>query len=448
MPGNKITARCGTANKDGVYASGSALNEETSDRTYSGKSVGTLLKGEYDEANDELCIEGKVVMKCGDGADAPTFEEKTHFCAVGDIIAPHCTDRVKYNTSQRFCSFIANVDYAPTGSACKLDPEDISCKQYISTALEFCGNGTGTDYRYNATRWNWEYCVAKDNPSGGTTNPVAYSRIRCGTNEIPDRSSGAAELCIAIEHATKVPGGNNSRCDEGYIYQAYETAGSSSLNCVADDDPPYYTCSGSFLTNYATGTPNVLVSGAGATSKIVVLPISQNGGYCVSAPACSGTASNTAGACITRSACLNSVTNVSTTNSGFYWDPRANSCIADDGLCSAQYFATAERVCSDEPQPCNVANPSVCSNKTACATAKGFWDMYVDRNRCVKTALGTVDAIDGTKINGGCNSRLANSSTWLCLARGETCPASLPVTSNGVCCPTATAWNLATKVCE
>jgi len=191
-----VKERCGSPDAEGVYGTGK-FGVANIDRTYqnsTNQDQGKEIRGEYNTADGERCENGKVVKLCG----TELYEERTHFCAVGDVVAPHCTDRRQYDPSSQYCSFMANTwntdgwngwgsgtgypsipqgtnnannpydkarnieEYVKNGfwnfgsntddatgspaynkycdqTQSTYDPTHTSCLEYASTAIEFCG---------------------------------------------------------------------------------------------------------------------------------------------------------------------------------------------------------------------------------------------------------------------------------------------------------------------
>jgi len=156
-----------------------------------------------------------VVKHCG----TQSYNEKTHFCAWGDVIAPHCDDHVIYDPNVKFCSYVGNSQY----NIPYYNTPDRSWDSplFASTALTFCNVG-GTIARYNVSGWNWEYCTE---PTVGS-----FSVIRCGELQEPaDRSLIDAahppvdiserSRCVCIANAEPLGVGQNGcKCKDGYKY--------------------------------------------------------------------------------------------------------------------------------------------------------------------------------------------------------------------------------------
>jgi len=284
-----ITQRCGTlvggvnngqyntgknlsafTSTDGVYPGDGGFNLYATGSTYYFKNpvvIGNYYLGEYSTAqNNEFCENGQVVRHCGD----QSYSERTHFCAAGDIVAPHCGDRVPYDPTKKFCSFAANsqynipFDYTDWGSAndnltysvygrylqvCNdpnypyFDPNRSYCKQFLSTALEFCP-GTNGITKYNANGWQWEYC----------TEPIkgSFSVLRCPPLQEPiDKSLAIAvtagdgtvnvderSRCGCIENSQLAGGGvNGCVCKTGFQYYEENATGLNKSGSLGAEIP-------------------------------------------------------------------------------------------------------------------------------------------------------------------------------------------------------------------
>jgi len=278
MDGTKNTPRCGFLSARGQYqtkdgkASGTILSGDTNkvtgavkyygtgsfeyydSRPVNGASshpdVGILYYGEYSEADGQLCVEEntRVVRVCGFEADGVTrklYDENSQFCAFGNIVANHCTDRVIYDPTKKFCSFVGNSKYnidhydgLPVGQTSgwynKLLDQNTECTnsdgskkaaclEYASTALTFCGSDSTVKGRYNSgsdpkvdiNKWFWEYCTE---PTVGT-----FSVIRCAINQEPIDTSlidatrppidiAERSRCTCIAGAKNILGGSSNGC--------------------------------------------------------------------------------------------------------------------------------------------------------------------------------------------------------------------------------------------
>jgi len=277
-----VKDRCGTPNSSGIYTVGKYNVSNNIDRTWENtgsRSAGLPIKGEYSTANGEICVDGKVVKLCG----TKQYEEQTHFCAVGDVIAPHCTDRQIYDPSTQYCSFMGNsyntavkdpyypgypsgttqtisgntplskerniqqrtadgfYNYYGTSDECKPNTSDLTgtgCMQYASTAIEFCGAPTGTPAVYgvankpNEGAWRWEYCRDMDlnatTSDGLTATPhTAASKgsiIRCAELQVPPTGTGNTCQCIvnAIPISTTT---NGCKCVAGWKFDGSTVTG-------------------------------------------------------------------------------------------------------------------------------------------------------------------------------------------------------------------------------
>jgi len=115
--------------------------------------------------------------KCG----GVVYDERTHFCAVGNQIVPHCDDRQIYNPATSFCSYKWN------GTT------------FTSTPLPYCGNE-----KYNDGSYKWEYCFS---------NEV----VRCAQLQIPYSSDWGSVFCKCIENASNISATTNGcQCNAGY----------------------------------------------------------------------------------------------------------------------------------------------------------------------------------------------------------------------------------------
>jgi len=260
-----VTAdRCGTVGPDGRIKTG--RNTISGDRTYApgqpyALSSSVLIGGEYNTADDERCVDGKVVKVCG----TSLYEESTHFCAVGDVVAPHCTDRRIYDPSKQYCSFMGNT-YQSSGltwanggtgrniepwsdngfynyqgkNASVCDPNNgafiegyTGCLQYASTAVEYCGFVGGTVAGVvqqpttantpNMGSWRWEYCrdlnpqTASSTQTLQHTAPLNGSIIRCAELQIPPLTTSST--CICIDNARPISETRNGcMCDTGFEF--------------------------------------------------------------------------------------------------------------------------------------------------------------------------------------------------------------------------------------
>jgi len=359
-----VVQRCGTP-VSGIYNTGSATGD------YIFGSTRDIMGG-YSSANAEQCLDGKVVKRCG----SETYEEKTHFCAAGDVVAPHCDDRVIYNPAQRFCSYRANPGYAPTASVCDqasqdYDADNIACKEFSSTALVFCGVGSGlatsAAARYNDTEWKWEYCVPKNNPDVGSITPVLFSVFRCAQNQIPDNNTSGG---VDVEKCTCVLGGNvtdltssgrnGCQCNTGYVYQAYKSPGNPTAT-------PWTA------TGYgANGLPYNYTIGQTGT----VPTLSFSGGQCAALPTCNQDPTY----CTTIAACK---------AANGIWDSNrgtTGACIKLASDCTLK-FGAYNQECKTARGTCDVGGDlDACLDYPSCRDAGGFWDMYVISNQCVESA--------------------------------------------------------------
>jgi len=247
-----VKDRCGVASSKGIYNDGKS--EITNiDRTYensSSKTDGSLIMGEYSTADGELCVDKKVVKLCG----TETYSQKTHFCAVGDVVAPHCTDRRIYDPRTQYCSFMGNSYFTtaptatsygtakpgaltgstnaslqssfprniqeiagngffnyldpdidpdetcPSSTGTGKDPSSTKCLKYASTAIEYCGYTPGVSVgeptaanKPNEGAWRWEYCRDMDATASGTHSANKNGAIiRCAELQIPPTSRPGA----------------------------------------------------------------------------------------------------------------------------------------------------------------------------------------------------------------------------------------------------------------
>jgi hypothetical protein len=230
---NTIATRCGTPNSSGVYPVGK--NDISQDVTY----TGSYIYGEYNTANDELCEAGKVVKVCG----TARYEEKTHFCGVGDVVTVHCTDRQIYDPSTQYCAYMGNssgniterpafgfYNYAPAAAEClstsgtAYDPTNTKCLKYASTASSYCGGvpttGPGINNKPNEGSWKWEYCRGDEEPG---------SIIRCGELQKPP-TSGNSTTCECISDAFPISTtANGCRCAVNYEFRSVSNLASGSF---------------------------------------------------------------------------------------------------------------------------------------------------------------------------------------------------------------------------
>jgi len=359
-------------------------------------------------------VDGKVVKRCGDTSDSPNYEETTDFCAAGDIITPHCDNREIYNPKQRFCSYVANKTYAPTSSVCDptsadYDAASLTCKQFISVPLAFCGTGTAAENKYNAASWKWEYCVPKKNPTGGTTNPVTYSVFRCGSLQIPDLSIAGSEVCKCLgftgttnsqNHISPIT--NGCQCSTDYEYKAYDTKSyGASPNIVydfkhvlgdgllyttgnddddlalvpdSDDDHPW-------IYAQATGVSNNVFLGSSATDvKVLYVPY---GGQCIASPTCTGGAGHSQDVtrCKDRNTCVGA--NSAGGDKG-YWDALVNKCVASEADCTTGEASNNECTTTASNACTSIAK---CTVAAQCVRLGGTWDQYaLPSPKCVTTA--------------------------------------------------------------
>jgi len=450
-----VTARCGTSNDNGVFPVGTA---ESGD-----KYNGLEIKGEYRASKNELCQDGKVVLRCGN----EVYEEKTHFCATGNAVTPHCDDRIQYNPTQRFCSYRANPAYNPTSTACKDDPEDITCKEYASTAMVFCGGTAATpavENRYNVGSWLWEYCVPKKNPSSSAAaDRVLFSVLRCSALQVPD-GVAAAETCKCIPNADRIPGGNACQCSQNlvakqfkaFILQSNTTAsqgfallsgytlpGVASAGVTGIAQPqitlpaitvgnttvsfasglPYnYTVGSGLELNYgadkgflsnsgATAAAGAASYGVGIFSSTTINGVANQfydiipayiGGSCLAtAPSCGGVGG---GGVNSSDNDLSKCTSANCYSvGGGVWDTPTSSCVADADACTNGFGVDAStHVCRDSQGKCE-ANGALdqCATYSTCKTAGGFWDIYLLRNRCRNTRSECISGgAAGVKENG------------------------------------------------
>jgi len=301
-----IKDRCGTPTSSGVYNVGK-YQITNWDRTYDNsgsRSAGAWYKGEYSTANGEVCVDGKVVKLCG----GKQYEEQTHFCAVGDVIAPHCTDRQIYDPSTQYCSFMGNSwqlnlrdpeypgypagvsgttnqkdrniqakpadgfynygagGYSDDGS-CKLlaaDETGTGCMQYASTAIEFCGTPAtaagsapvyGVANKPNEGSWRWEYCRDMDLTSAGTPltehSPATKgSIIRCAELQVPPTGTGNTCQCIlnAIPISTTT---NGCKCVAGWKFDGSTVTGRFNNNGKPVTSDDIATITSSAVTSYS-----------------------------------------------------------------------------------------------------------------------------------------------------------------------------------------------------
>jgi len=259
-----VADRCGNANIiTGIYSTGK--NDISGDIVYyNSPSVGGIptINGEYNTANGERCENGKVVKLCG----TELYEEKTHFCAVGDVVAPHCTDRQIYDPTTQYCSFMGNsynggigkiterpadgfFHYDADALECNAltgglsyDPSSTKCLKYASTAIEFCGRlpvgTTGVvglptaQNKPNDGAWKWEYCRnLTGSPTGAndaTLTSESGSIIRCGELMVPPTglTAAAGTTCICIKNAVPISTTTNGcRCANGFKYNFEGTNG-------------------------------------------------------------------------------------------------------------------------------------------------------------------------------------------------------------------------------
>jgi len=119
-----------------------------------------------------------------------TYDERTHFCSTGDVIATWCDDHTLYNSFEKFCSYVGN------GTT------------FTSTPLPFCVDYNNKN-KYNDGMWKWEYCVSLGTTQQGTT---VHTVLRCSGQQMPDPNSSLT--CKCIENASPATAG--CQCNAGY----------------------------------------------------------------------------------------------------------------------------------------------------------------------------------------------------------------------------------------
>jgi len=238
----------------GFYAQGDANNMPVATNEITINVGGVLYKGEYNSDDEEYCLDGKVVKICGKNADGSNqyYDESWQFCAFGNKVAPHCSDRVIYDPEKKFCSFVGNSqinipEYIGTGGwldptyDCISDPTNAKCYSTRSTALTYCGTGTGANNRYNDGSWRWEYCTE---PTVGS-----FSILRCAEKQEPidrsliDASHPPVDInersrCQCIAGAKPFAMGQNGcECAPGFsVYDADSATGLTKTNIAGTTD--------------------------------------------------------------------------------------------------------------------------------------------------------------------------------------------------------------------
>jgi len=427
MNNTTVTNRCGTPSSGGLYDTGADGDDMIGD---------DYIKGVYNTSNSELCLNGKVVKKCGTGpaTDDNVYEEKTHFCAVGDVIAPHCDDRNIYNPTQRFCSYVGNKSYSPNSDDCKKDANDNSCKKYISTALPFCGSSA----KYNADQWIWEYCVGKTTGTTGSgQNVISYSVLRCADSQVPDFNTGVGgiffETCRCIQGATAYTNNRNGcycpntaggykqetkAFDPNYVAGQSYTSLSDQLQTVE------VGIGKELATGPALGYTNEIANGYPNVDKLGTSSVSawnQNdyhffGGICATLPKCEDGSPEE---CKTYEDCI-AVTagNVQGAAPRYVWDARVSTCLSNPDKCSSGFGGKRGAACFTSEQPCGFNNLSACLDRLSCNSYGGIWDMWVLKNQCVEKVA---DCVSGAETSTGSGE---------CAATG-TCTADRPLSPGG-----------------